>query len=198
MSQIDVLALLKDWTAGDEEAAREIFERYSRRLTALAEKQLSHRLAQRLDGEDIVQSVFRTFFARSARGEFQVNASVNLWQLLVTITLAKVRSQARRHVADKRNVGAEAGDGREWLSQIAAAGPSAEEAAILVEQMELLLKGLPDTYAEILQLRLNGESRSDIAGILGISRQTVYRSLNLMCDRLKELETGCLENEAGP
>lgn len=192
MSQINVLALLKDWQAGDEGAAREIFERYSRRLTAVAQKHLSDRLAKRLDGEDIVQSVFRTFFARSARGEFQVNATGDLWQLLVTITLAKVRSQARRHTASKRDVSAEAGDERAWLSQIVSADPSPEDAAILVDSIEAALAGLPATYSEILSQRLRGETRSDIAAQLGISRQTVYRALALIRERL---EAGDSETE---
>eukprot|EP00913_Durusdinium_trenchii_P035275 g33005.t1 len=163
---------LHDHLSGDA-AARNVFEKFSGRLMALAEHHLSQKLKRRVDGDDIVQSVFRTFFARSARGEFQVDASNDLWQLLVSITLAKVRSQARRHAAAKRDVRAESGDDPEWLARTMSSEPSAEDALMLVEQLELLLSSLPEKYAEILHLRLNGESRSDIAGVLGISRQTV-------------------------
>ncbi|MFQ5730322.1 MAG: hypothetical protein ACE5KM_00045 [Planctomycetaceae bacterium] len=41
MSRFDLPSLMKDRQDGDERAAREIFDRYSRRLTALAEKHLS-------------------------------------------------------------------------------------------------------------------------------------------------------------
>src|SRR5256885_2097714 len=77
-------------------------------LIGVAEAQLSGKLAGRLDGEDVVQSVFRTFFRRSAAGEFQVDASDQLWRLLLTITLRKVRAKARRETAEKRDAGAEA------------------------------------------------------------------------------------------
>lgn len=179
----DLLLRLQD---GNEAAAQKLFDQYSRRLTALAEKHLSDRLSQRIDGEDIVQSVFRTFFQRSQRGEFQVNSTVDLWQLLVTITLAKVRSQARRHAAGKRSIDAEAGDIEGYLSQAISAEPSPEEAVMLVDQIETVLDGLPATYAEILMRRLQGQSRGEIAAELQISRQTVYRALALLRSQLEQ------------
>lgn len=99
MSRETVIEMLARWQEGDDAATRYLFERYSQRLIRLAEKHLSDKVTPRVDGEDIVQSVFRTFFRRSAQGEWTVDAAVDLWQLLVSITLAKVRSQARRHTA---------------------------------------------------------------------------------------------------
>jgi RNA polymerase sigma-70 factor (ECF subfamily) len=181
------LDLLAQWRGGDEAAARELFDRYSKRLTALAEQHLSAKLGKRLDGEDIVQSVFRTFFQRSADGQWRVEATSDLWQLLVTITLAKVRSQARRHGAARRDVSAEASHVHDWLGEAVSAGPSPEDAMLLVDQMQAVLQGLPETYSEILTQRLEGRSRGEIAATLGISRQTVYRALDLLRDRLEQL-----------
>ena len=61
---------------GDPEAARELFAWYAQRLSHLAEQHLSHKLSGRVDGDDVVQSVFRTFFRRTARGEFQIDSRV--------------------------------------------------------------------------------------------------------------------------
>ena len=156
-------------------------------MTFLAERHLSKRLAQRVEGEDIVQSVFRTFFSRSARGEFRIRNSVEIWRLLVTITLTKVREQARRHTSAKRNMNAEdRSDDQAWLSKAVAAEPGPAEAAALLDQIEQLLKGLPEAYCEMLTLRLEGNSRNEIAEKLGVSRQTVYRVLNLMQRRLED------------
>jgi RNA polymerase sigma-70 factor (ECF subfamily) len=180
--------LYQRWCAGDESAATPLFELFAQRLAALADKQLSARLARRVEGEDIVQSVFRTFFRRSARGEFQIQRSAELWQLLVKITLAKVRSQARRHTSGKRDVGAEVNVGDEhWLLAAVANEPGPEEAAVLVEQIEAILAGLPPGYGEILTLRLEGHARSEIADRLGISRMTVHRALKLMQQRLDRM-----------
>jgi RNA polymerase sigma-70 factor (ECF subfamily) len=174
------------WIAGDEDAARHLFEHYSQRLALLADKNISQRLSRRVDGEDIVQSVFRTFFQRSARGEFQIKDSAELWRLMVTITLAKVRSQARRHTSDKRDVNVEvSADDRYWLFESMTVEPGPVEAAALVDQIEAILAGLPAGYAEILAYRLEGHARTEIARSMGISRQTVHRALSLMQGRLK-------------
>src|SRR5438270_39264 len=74
--------------------------------------------AGRVNGEDVVQSVFRTFFRRCAQGEFQIDDSTRMWRLLVKITLQKARAQARHHTAEMRDVRAEAaGEDDAWLCE---------------------------------------------------------------------------------
>lgn len=180
--------LIQQCTTGDEGAARVMFERYSRRLIALAEKQLSQRLSSRVDGEDVVQSAFRSFFARSARGEFQIDGSVGLWNLLVTITLNKARSQARLHTADLRDVRAEESvRDSAWIVQVLHQEPGPAEAVALVDLVEQLLSGLPEEYAGILSRRLDGQSRAKIARELDISRRSITRALELLQQRLCRL-----------
>jgi RNA polymerase sigma factor (sigma-70 family) len=178
--------LFHRWRSGDEEAAAELFSLYSSKLNALAERNLSHRLIQRVDGVDVVQSVFRSFFTRSARGEFHIKNSVELWRLLVKITLSKARSQARRHTSAKRDVNAEIHGVEEWMLEAFTGEPGPLEAATLLDQIETVLEGLPDAYGEVLALSLEGMSRTEIAQKLGISRQTVYRALTLLKDRLQK------------
>jgi RNA polymerase sigma-70 factor (ECF subfamily) len=171
---------------GDPQAAEELFARYSQRLTVLAEQHLSRRLAARLDGEDVVQSVFRTFFRRSAAGEFRIDSSDELWRLLVQITVRKARALGRHHTAKVRDVGAETRSGIvAWLLHAESYEPGPEEAVALVDQIEELLRGLPPLYRDLLQLRLEGHSVVDTAARLGISRRTVHRALNLLQERLE-------------
>jgi RNA polymerase sigma factor (sigma-70 family) len=170
---------------GDPRAAEELFARYAQRLTALAEQHLSRKLATRLDGADVVQSVFRTFFRRSAAGEFRIDTSDELWRLLVQITLQKARAYGRQHTAGVRDVNAEApGGGAAFLAEAVAHEPGPDEAAALVDQIEELLCGLPALYRDLLQLRLEGHSASDTAARLGVSRRTVHRGLQLLQQRL--------------
>ena len=170
---------------GDDQAAQELFARYAQRLTCLAEQQLSRKLAARLDGADVVQSVFRTFFRRSARGEFRIDTSAELWRLLVQITVQKARAAGRQHTAGLRDVGGEApGGGAALLAEAVTREPGPAEAAALVDQIEELLRGLPALYRDLLQLRLEGHSVSDTATRLGVSRRTVHRGLNLLQQRL--------------
>lgn len=170
----------------DPKEAEELFARYAKRLTRLAEGLLSDKLAGRLDGEDVVQSVFRTFFRRSAEGEFLIDSSAQLWRLLVKITIRKTRAKGRFHVAKLRDVRAEThGDGDEWFREAVATEPGPMEAAILVDQIESLLQGLPPLHCRVLDLRLQGHGPSEIATLLKVSRQTVHRVLALLQKRLE-------------
>jgi RNA polymerase sigma-70 factor, ECF subfamily len=170
---------------GDAQAAEEVFARYAQRLTSLAEQHLSRKLASRLDGADVVQSVFRTFFRRSAAGEFRIDSSDELWRLLVRITLQKARAKGRHHTARIRDVAAEQpGNVAAFLAETVAHEPGPEEAAVLVDQIETLLRGLPALYCDLLRLRLEGYSVSDTAVRLGVSRRTVHRALQFLQQRL--------------
>jgi RNA polymerase sigma-70 factor (ECF subfamily) len=91
----------------DNEANQKLFEQYSQRLVRLAGNHIHPALIKRFDGEDVVQSVFRTYFRRQDAGEFAIEHTQQLWKLLVTITLCKTRSYARRHTADRRDARAE-------------------------------------------------------------------------------------------
>lgn len=179
-----VAELLERCRRGDSAASAQLFARYAQRLTRLADQHLSRKLASRVEGEDVVQSVFRTFFRRVGAGEFHFDGSGQIWQLLVKITLCKARAQGRFHTAGRRAVSAEAA-GDAWLLEAGAADPGPDEAAILVDQIDALLQGLPAVHGQILQLRLEGWNVSDIARHLDVARQTVHRALNLLQERLE-------------
>src|SRR5438552_16277649 len=99
--------LVKRFQAGDRQAGDRLFAHYAQRLTRIAEQYLSHKLAGREDGEDVVQSAFRTVFRRSLEGKLQIDTSAELWRLLVKITVFKARAKGRFHTASKRDVRAE-------------------------------------------------------------------------------------------
>lgn len=179
--------LLGRWRHGDEQAATKLFELYSKQLTSVAARTISDRLAGRVDGEDVVQSVFRTFFRRTSKGEFTIKHSGELWQLLVKITVLKARSQARQHTAAKRDVGVERAIGHsEPVLELMSREPGPQDAATLWDEIDALLDGLPDRTGQILAMRLEGSSKTEIADELQVSRQTVHRLLKLLRDRLAE------------
>lgn len=81
---------------GDEDAAREVFNRYLHRLVALARSRMSERLGQKFDADDVVQSAFRSFFVRARDGQFAIERAGDLWNLLASITHHKLLKKTRR------------------------------------------------------------------------------------------------------
>lgn len=175
--------LLQRWAEGDQAAAEAIYARYASQLCALAEARLNQRLQARVAPEDIVQSVFRSFFRRTSDGEFSVDHSGALWRLLVRITVDKVSKQVRKHRAEKRDVQREAAsDDLQILDQ--AAGPV--DAAAFADEFEFLISQLNDAECRILEADFAGESPSDIATALNCSLWTVRRTLRRIRRLLEE------------
>jgi RNA polymerase sigma-70 factor (ECF subfamily) len=189
-----VADLLQRCQAGDPEAAQQLFACYAQRLARVADQHLGRKVAVREDAEDVVQSVFRTFFRRAAAGEFRVDRADQLWNLLVTITLRKTSTRGRYHTAERRDVGAEEPSDAGLLRALAKQ-PGPAEAAELVDLVQVLLRGLAPVYYQILDLRMQGVPVAEIAPALNLSRQSVYRALGLLGHRLKRLAQ--TEDEAG-
>jgi RNA polymerase sigma-70 factor (ECF subfamily) len=168
------------WQAGDQKAARELFDRYVDRLLNLARRRLGQRLAQRVDAEDIVQSVFRTFFGRAREGQFHVEENDDLYKLLVRITLHKTLRQAAYHRAAKRDMNLEttqADDARDHLLEALDRGPTPEAASAFMDQLEHVLSELGPKDRQIIDLRLQGYNNVEIAEKLGVSDRSIRRLL---------------------
>jgi RNA polymerase sigma-70 factor (ECF subfamily) len=171
-------SLLRLWQAGDESAAREIFERYFERLLALARRRISQRLASRVDPEDVVQSAFRTFFGRYKAGQFTIQDSEDVCKLLARITVHKTLRQIAFHKAAKRDPSQEAGqgsDGQAQLLEVLDREPTPEAVNAFVDQLDHFLKQLRPEDRQILEMRMQGYNSLEIAEKLGISDRKIRR-----------------------
>ena len=179
---------LDNLRSGDNGAARQIFEHFSKRLCRLAERHMSSRLRQRVDGDDVIQSVFRTFFVRDSQGQFQVDHTDELWRLLVTITLRKARGVWRKNNAGQRSLGREVEWGESAGLSIAAISrePTVVEALVLADEIAALLNGLTEDHAKALELRMGGHTPTEAAALMGLSRQSFYRLLDPLKERLEK------------
>ena len=177
------------WKQGDQEAAQDLFDCYAEKLARLANANLEDRLQRRVSGDDIVQSVFHSFFQRTANDKIKVEDARSLWSLLVTMTLAKARSAGRHHRALKRTVESEApSESLDWMREGLAQGPSPVEVAVFVESVEQLTADLPPKHQEILALRMLGHAHVEIARQTSLSRQTVYRVMQLVEKRILDAD----------
>lgn len=181
--------LLKRYRAGDVIASQRLFERFVTKLSRLAARHLSPSVKRRADEDDVVQSAFRSFFLRDAKGEFHLENSLDLWKLLVTITLRKAQKAARTHSAGRRAVGREQSMDHDWFASQICREPTVVEALHLAVEINTLVAGLSPGHAEVLELRLAGHTVTEISQILEISRQAVYRRLNDLQAALAEALT---------
>ena len=63
MSELNSQELLRHFQKGDSRAAELIFDRYVRRLLALARSGIGPKLRRRIDADDVVQSAYRSFLS---------------------------------------------------------------------------------------------------------------------------------------
>src|SRR6186997_3222711 len=91
----------------DDRAAADVFRRFSQRLIALARTRLDERVRGKVDPEDVLQSVCRSFFARQLDGQFELVNWENLWSLLTLITIRKCANQNHHYRAECRDVARE-------------------------------------------------------------------------------------------
>ncbi len=174
---------------GDEAAAAKVFHRFTNRLIGLARLHLDSRVRRKVDPEDVLQSVFRSFFLRHAQGEFDFQGWDDLWALLALLTARKCGRWARRFHTAGRDVNAEvpAADTVEEPSAIEAfaADPSPSEVVMLAELVEQLVRDLGQANGAILTPALQGYSAVEIVTQLDRPRRTVYRVLEQIKARLQ-------------
>lgn len=170
-------ALLQRFRKGEQDAATQLYLRYSARLQSWASSQTSQAFTSRFDEEDIVQSVFRTLFRRVSEGLYDVPPGEELWQLLLVIALNKIRKLATFHRAQKRDVGKTHGSDALELAQYRNQSPDETSLQILQIVLDDLLRHLPETQRAIVEMRIEGHKTDDIAQRTGRSSRTVERVL---------------------
>jgi RNA polymerase sigma-70 factor (ECF subfamily) len=180
-------SLLRRFRSGQSDASTQLYLRYAKRLQALAASRSSPELARRVEPEEIVQSVFRTFFRRAARGEYDIPDGEELWKLLLVIALNKVRAAGAFHRAAKRDMRQTAGGAA--FDRAVEAEPGRDEAALAVLRMVVdeLLEAMPAPHRQMVEMRIEGYEVAEIAERAGRSKRSVERVLQDFRARLDAL-----------
>jgi RNA polymerase sigma-70 factor (ECF subfamily) len=169
-------SLLRRLQLGNQDAATQLYLRYAHRLRALARAKSSPELARRVDAEEIVQSVFGSFFRRARSGDYDVPVGDELWKLFLVIALNKIRAKGAFHRAAKRDVRATAGG--DYLDD--AKTPEDHDSAalgFLQLTVEEALQRLPVQQRQMVTLRIEGYEVAEIAQRTQRSKRTVERLL---------------------
>ena len=172
-------SLLVRFQSGEDDAATALYIRYAERLIELASRSSGDDLSTRVDAEDIVQSVFRTFFRRVADGHYMIPEGEELWKLLLVIALNKVRLIAEHHRALKRDVS------KTQLIGDQDFGEPAGASAVLRLTIEDILETLPELHRKVVHYRIDGYEIAEIASHVSASRRSVERILQSFRSRLR-------------
>ncbi len=178
-----LLRMLRD---GSQGAATQLYLRYAQRLHSLALARCPRDLAPRVDAEDIVQSVFSSFFRRARRGYYDVPPGEELWKLLLVIALNKIRAHGNHHRAAKRNVGLTAG--QEWLKACAEPGDWGDPGLTFLRMVvDEALAAWPPEHRRMILLRIDGHEVAEIAAQTRRSKRTVERVLQEFRQQLAQI-----------
>jgi RNA polymerase sigma-70 factor, ECF subfamily len=188
---------------GEDHAADVIFNRFTRRLIALARKKLQSTSRAQAEVEDVIQSVYKSFFARHGQGQFDLGDWNAVWGLLTIITLRKCANRRTYHQARRRDARREMAWQGTGTSGVGEPGwdlidrePTPVEAAALAETVHELFRGLDEPDRQTVTMLLQGYTAEEISTIQSCSERTVRRVRNRVKDRLRRLVALDVETSA--
>ena len=157
--------------AGDEDAARELVDRFEGVIRREVRLRLNHRALLRIfDSMDISQSVLASFFARASSGDFEIESADQLVRLLIGMTRNKLAFQVRRQHAQRRDSRLNDATRVDEL-EVESASPSPSEVASDRDLIDTIRLRLGTEERQLADLRGDGWAWSDIANRLGGSVQ---------------------------
>jgi DNA-directed RNA polymerase specialized sigma24 family protein len=186
---------------GDQEAARQLWDRYFHQLVRLARSKrrgLPH-VGAHVDEEDAALSALNNVFQGAADGKYpDLGDRDELWRLLAVVAARKVLNQSRegrrlKRGGDRVRILGESGREGDSVALAEAIGPepTPEFAALMEEQYRLRLEALGDDDLRCVAVwRLEGDDVEEIAARLGCGTRTVRRRL----ERIRQL---WLEEQSG-
>lgn len=180
----DSADLLERFNNGDEDAGRELVNRYMHRVIPLARKYIGPQMQARFDPDDVAQSVFRSFFNLAANDRFELKRSGDLWRLLAAMTANKARKRVEYELAQKRTP--ERQVNRNSSFEILDSDPSQEEVELLVDEVRVFSQTLDPLERRILDRRLQDEGHASIAENVGCSVAKVRRVLRRIGETLEQ------------
>jgi RNA polymerase sigma-70 factor (ECF subfamily) len=185
----EFLDLMRRVRAGDEAAARELYQRYGRHILRVVRRRLRQPLRSRFDSTDFTQSVWKAFFAATQHYTFDTPQA--LLRYLEKVASRKVAGAYRRGTQTAKDplyrqlpldTRSPDGDGPS-PNHLASADPTPSQEAVANERWARLLDGQSPAAQAMLTLRRQGFTIDEIANLTGVASKTVQRLLRHLEDR---------------
>ncbi len=178
---------------GDSAAANRIWQHYFDRLVQSVRRRLAGQNRAVTDEEDIVLSVFDSFYAAAENGRFpDLSDRDDLWQLLLRMSARKVIDKRRHDLRQRRGGGIEvhslneSGDD-ETIIEAIGDEPSPEMVVMMQESVEQFFSHLGVGHLRDLAVaRLEGYSNAELARRFECSERTIERRLHLIREKCQQ------------
>jgi RNA polymerase sigma-70 factor (ECF subfamily) len=167
---------------GDEEATGELLRTYEPYLRAVVRRQLPDYLRRRFDSVDVVQSVWANVLETFRRGDRQFADAGRLRAFLVTAARNRLIDRYRQHHRSADRECSLDASGPEPIP--AASQPRPSEIASADETWRQLLAICPAEHHEVLHMKRDGFSVTEIAARTGLHPDSIHRILRQLAREL--------------
>ena len=178
-------ALISKLRSGDEEAARQLWDRFFAQLITLTRSRLQNSSRAMSDEEDIVLSAMKSFCIGMRNGRFpELSNRESLWRLLLTITLRKIADKQNYDRRSKRDVekqqlnSSRDADQNADVNEFISREPNPEIAAECAEQISRLLESLEnEDLKKVAIMKMEGYTNIEVANDIKCSLTSIERKL---------------------
>ncbi|MFK7736007.1 MAG: sigma-70 family RNA polymerase sigma factor [Pirellulaceae bacterium] len=183
---------------GDSAAANDLWHHYFDRLVRIVRQRIYGRNRAVSDEEDVVVSVFESFYRAAEKGRFPDLADRDdLWKLLLRMASRKVIDN-RRHAKRQRRGGevetfsldqsqGESESEQRMLAEAIGDEPTPEMALCLQESVEKLFSHLGGgQLQELAVAKLEGYTNAELAKRFQCSERTIERRLHLIREKCRQ------------
>jgi RNA polymerase sigma-70 factor (ECF subfamily) len=178
------LDLMRRVRRGEADAAAELVRQYEPEIRrAVRVRRTNPQLGRVLDSMDICQSVLANFFVRAGAGQFELDRPEDLLKLLITMARNKLRDEARREQAGRRDHRRLEEGGLEE-GKIPAAGASPSQVVAGHELWHEARRRLSREELYLADQRALGRDWADLAAELGDSAEALRKRLARALDRV--------------
>jgi RNA polymerase sigma factor (sigma-70 family) len=183
--------LMERVRTGSQEAAREIYERYSGAVQRVVRRRLEERLRRQFDTADFSLSVWGSFFCTPAH-EYTFATPEALVAFLAQMATNKVIDTARKQLGTQRrgngqeeslDAPTEPGGGPDLKEALAAPTHTPSQYVMANERWQHLVTDLPPGHRRVVEMLREGHTTTEIADLLGMDRRIIQRLIN----RLREI-----------
>jgi RNA polymerase sigma factor (sigma-70 family) len=155
-------AALARLSAGDSSAAAELVRRFGPMVRVVIRTRLRDpRLQRHFDASDVLQSVFGSFFRRTADGEFVFDDESQLAALLASIAERKVAGKVRNLYRQRRDIRRDVDAGDSQVRR-AATAVTPDRIAESQEILDLVSRRMDDETRAVLEARQDGLTWAEI------------------------------------